>query len=236
MMKLRSWLTSLSLVLVCGTTQADTGIDKYIKIFTNGTSMQQRSAVKEFPYTGLSDPKLFDLVEQRLIEIYPTATSKNEMETASWLAKGLAYSGQEKYRATLQQIATEAKSSKVRKYAAKALIDLDRFIAWNPVINDTSTENPEISERYNQYANMLRSNIYELKRVGAKKVFYERITNEYLIDIVQQQIEENYQVITKDKLQIDTLSWLCKGLAATTLPQYISTVRRQTNGTDEHLI
>jgi HrpA-like RNA helicase len=209
---------------MCDAAWANTTVDEYIQIFETGTAAQQRTVAKDLPYTGINDTRLFDPMEKRLLDVYLTATGKNEAETAAWLAKGLAYSGLEKYRSTLKLVEQNAGSKKVRKHAAKALSDLDRFIVWNPVINDTSNENPDISEYYNQYANMLRSNIYELKRVGAKKVFYERITNEYLIGIVKQQIEGNYQVITKDKLQIDTLSWLCKGLAATTLPQYKSTI------------
>ncbi len=220
----RNSLVVCCLAIMCGSAWANTTIDEYIQVFETGTTFQQQTVVKDLPYSGINDPRFFDVMEKQLLGMYLTATSKNNAEAASWLAKGLAYSGLEKYRGTLELVGQNAGSKKVQRHATKALIDLDRFVAWNPIINDTSNNNPDISERYNQYANMLRSSIYELKRVGAKKVYYERITDKFMIDIVQRQIEENYRVKTKDKLQIDTLSWLCKGLAATTLPQYKSTI------------
>ncbi len=135
-----NWLAVCCLVIMCGASWANTTVDEYIQIFETGTAAQQRTVAKDLPYTGINDPRLFDPMEKRLLGMYLTATSKNDAETAAWLAKGLAYSGLERYRSTLEIVEQMAGSKKVRKHAAKALIDLDRFIVWNPVQKQNTTQ------------------------------------------------------------------------------------------------
>ena len=223
--RLQVSLIVLCLVFVCLSAQAEIAKSEYIEIFTNGSSVQQREAAKGFRYLGLSDPEIFDLVEQRLLERYATAESNNAVETVAWLTKGLGYSGLAKYRSTIELVASEnSPTGKARKHASNALSELDVYAVWNPVISDTSNWNAEESDDLNRYVNMLRSDILELKRIGAKRVYHERITSEYVLAVLQAQSDENYKTVSKDKVFIDTLAWMCKGLAATALPEYRPTI------------
>ena len=66
---------------------ASDSLDEYIQIFTDGNSQQQTQAAKDLAWAGLSDPRLFDLIEQSLLEKYLTVENKYAVDDTAWLAR-----------------------------------------------------------------------------------------------------------------------------------------------------
>jgi hypothetical protein len=203
---------------------ANDGLDEYIEIFTSGNSQQQTQAAKELAWAGLSDPRLFDPIEQLVLDKYLVVENKYAIDDAAWLAKALSYSGQEKYRATLEKVASDSPQKKLRKHAQASIPRLEQYALWNPVISDTSNWDASKSGEINRYANMLRSDDLELKRIGAKRVHNTHAYDTYLLDILNTEILESYRESSSDKLFVDTVAWLCKALSGSRVEAYKSTI------------
>ena len=118
-------LSSLLLVAIIQTTNAsqadlEKDINYYAEIFSGNNFSQQRSAMEKLGWAGISSPRVYDSLADKLVSSKDTK-NKEEVEKASWYAKALALSGNEKYRPLLSDISQNAKSSKLRKYSKKAL-------------------------------------------------------------------------------------------------------------------
>ena len=203
---------------------ADDSLDEYIEIFTSGNSQQQTQAAKDLAWAGLSDPELFELIETLLLEKYLVVENKYAVDDTAWLTKALSYSGQEKYRATLETVTADSPQKKIRKHAQKSIPRLEKYSRWNPIIADTSNWNAAESDEINRYANMLRSDDLELKRIGAKRVHHTHAYATYLLDILDAEILESYREVSKDGLFIDTVAWMCKALSGSRVEAYKPTI------------
>jgi hypothetical protein len=225
MSKLHIYSLLVFCVLVSSTVSAaNDGLDDYIQIFTDGNPQQQTQAAKELAWAGLSDPRLFDLIEKSLLDKYLTVENKYVVDDTAWLAKALAYSGQEQYRATLQKVASDSPQKKIKKHAQKSLAQLDNYARWNPIISDTSNWDSSKSDEVNRYANMLRSDDLELKRMGAKRVHNTHAYDPYLLDLLDTEIRASYLEANDDSLFIDTVAWMCKALSGSRVEKYKSTI------------
>ncbi len=212
-------------VLVSSTASAaNDGLDEYIQIFTEGNARQQTRAAKELAWAGLSDPRLFDPIEKSLLEQYLIVEEKYAIDDTAWLARAMAYSGQEKYRATLEKVASDSPQKKIRRHAENSLVQLDNYERWNPIITDTSNRDSSKSDEINRYANMLRSDDLELQRIGAKGVHSTQAYDTYLLGILDAEIRAVYLEVSTDSLFIDTVAWMCKALSGSGVEAYKPTI------------
>ena len=212
-------------VLVSSTASAaNDGLDEYIQIFTEGNARQQTRAAKELAWAGLSDPRLFDQIEKSLLEQYLIVEDKYAIDDTAWLARAMAYSGQEKYRATLEKVASDSPQKKIRRHAENSLVQLDNYERWNPIITDTSNRDSSKSDEINRYANMLRSDDLELQRIGAKGVHSTQAYDTYLLGILDAEIRASYLEVSTDSLFIDTVAWMCKALSGSGVEAYKPTI------------
>src|SRR5437868_14942070 len=86
--------------------------EEYIQIFQTDNLLQQQDAAQSLQWSGLSSPQVYDLVEARALKALPNATDKFTINYVSYLVKALAYSGNEKYRPTIEKIKNEAPHKK----------------------------------------------------------------------------------------------------------------------------
>ncbi|MCF6209258.1 MAG: hypothetical protein L3J88_03685 [Gammaproteobacteria bacterium] len=93
-------------------------IKHYIAVFESKNPQVQHETIGELSWKGISDPRIYDLMEAQLLHGY-TERGHAIVEQMSWLAKGLALSGLDKYRQTLEKVAAEAPSQKLKKHAKK---------------------------------------------------------------------------------------------------------------------
>ena len=191
----------------------DYTLEDYQQIFQGDNQFKQQSAVESLVLSGLNDPSLFDIVEAKLNASLPLATQKHPIEYSSWLAKGLGYSGNEKYRASLQAIVNGDYHKKLRKYAQEGLDNLDKFAIWNPILNDKSQYDAKQPQQLNVLANALASSDLELKRMAAKHIADKRVYDEFLLEKLASQLT-SLDLLKHDKLSIDTYAWIAKALAS----------------------
>ena len=191
----------------------DYTLEDYQQIFQGDNQFKQQSAVESLVLSGLNDPSLFDIVEAKLNASLPLATQKHPIEYSSWLAKGLGYSGNEKYRASLQAIVNGDYHKKLRKYAQEGLSNIDKFAIWNPILNDKSQYDAKQSQQLNVFANALASSDLELKRMAAKHIADKRVYDEFIVEKLASQLT-SLDLLKHDKLSIDTYAWIAKALAS----------------------
>jgi hypothetical protein len=103
-------------------------------------------------------------------------------------------------------------------YAKNGMSDLPHYQAWNPVISDRSTWNPNLSDDDNRLINMLRSNDFVLKRLAGKRIYFDN-KDPAVLEAAAAAIKASY----RDKHSgddADCLAWMIKGLGSAKQLQY----------------
>lgn len=182
-------------------------VQQYSKIFTQPFRMSQHTAAEALAYAGQSDTRIFDRVEKQLLDNYTQLEDSYDIDWASWLVKALAFSGNDKYLPTIRHLAAEAPDRKLRRYAGLSVDLLPQYAAWNPVILNPDHYNEDLSLSLNRYANMLRSDVPQLHKLAAKRIFFEGIQQPEIVELVQYRLDQ--PAATTDR---DTQKWLKKSL------------------------
>lgn len=202
--------------------------DEYVKIFQSGSPIQQEKAAQTLEWAGLSSPKLFDLIEAKALEKLPAAKDKVNINYVAHLTKALAYSGNEKYRPTIEKIIAEAPHRKLAKHATQALASLSLHGKINPLIAPKAW--PEHAHpSYNQrILNMLASGNGELMRMAAKRIHFTQNYQPEFLAQLNKMIESNYQQ-SLDSLGLDATAWMCRALAGSRVVEYKPTIEKVAN-------
>ncbi len=205
--------------------------EEFVKVFQAGSQLEQEKAAQALEWAGLSSPQLFDLIEADLLKVLPQAKDKVTINYVAHLTKGLSYSGNEKYRATIEKIIADAPNSKVKKYAKLSLPKLAEYARLNALIAPQSwpTEaHPSLNQRL---ANMLKSNDTELIRLAAKRMHYTLSYPPELLALLNTTIEQNYQQPLEGE-RLDAIAWACRALAGSRTPEYKATIEKVAAGAD----
>lgn len=218
-------ISLFSTVCLALPSEVEKDLQRYIETFQHQSKNSQIEIAKRLEWEGLSQVELFDLIEDKLLADYQTASTKEDIEYLSWMSKALGFSGNEKYRDTLQAVAQKGSHRKLKSHAARSLKALDQYRSWNNIFIDEKHWNPEESADLNRYRAMMRSNVLELKRFAAKRVFYTKDYNESLLDTFDQQLKENMTSNRNDKLFVDTWAWIAKALASSSNSKYLPTIK-----------
>lgn len=156
---------------------------------------------------GLSDPRLFDAIEQRLLADGPKSDGGADKLRIARYILALGFSGQTKYLPTLQQFRGNFQYG---RFAKEAQDEQPVYAKWNPVISKRETFDPKLSDDANRVINMLRSDDMMLKRLGAKRVFFQ-VRDDAVLTVLAQQVEQHY--MSKDEAYEDAVAWLVKALS-----------------------
>jgi len=221
-------ILALSIGLFCGRAsfaQLDRTqeINDYIQTIQDGVLSHQILVAKKITRSGLTDAPLFDLLEKELLEGYPVASGSDPIDYMSWLCKALASSGQERYKATLEQVAAKSTSPKLQRYAKQSLSMIEEYAARSAIINQSSEAMSDKDPAVVQLINMLSSDSLELKRDAAKKITRNTYKDMDLFETVNRELLEGYAAAS-DSLSLDTMAWLCKALGASGNPKYKETL------------
>jgi hypothetical protein len=187
-------------------------LKSYSNVFTQGSFAEQRRAISPLEWSGISDPALYDIISKNLSE-KAAQDNKPAREEASWYAKALALSGNEKYRSQLTSVATGADSKKLRKHANKALERLDLYAVWNPIISRGLINAPKGELAESRVKNMLRANNAHVIRLGAKRLHQAHSDNKDLVQLANERLLSDYQTTDGDGIKVDAMAWLIKALA-----------------------
>jgi hypothetical protein len=187
---------------------------RYVQIF-NGDKNLHSDAADTFGWMGLSDPRLFDIIERRLLEEYQAARNdRQDKNRVARYIRALGFSGQTKYRPTLTKLLPD---TIYQRFAAAALEDQPLYEKWNPIISNRASFDPKYSDDVNRVMNMLRSDDLMLKRVAAKRVFFAN-QDDMLLEMLAKDVRANY-AITDPKLS-DAVAWMVKALGNARKEQY----------------
>ena len=197
--------------------------EQYVEIFSSPDTLKKKKTSESLAWAGLTDPKIFDLLEQEILASYTSARRKDDVDYLAWLSKGLGFSGNQKYRETLEKVSTNSKSSKLKKYGQSSLGLLKQYQGWNKIIvsGNNSESYPNKKTRFN---NMLTSGDYELIRIAAKRIHTEHFYEKNVLDTAIEVIESNISV-TGYRLFTDSMAWLCKAVAGSRDRQYFDRIK-----------
>ena len=204
-------------------------VAEYLDLLKSNDVFKQIEAAKMISSEYLSDPELFDFINQKLLNEYQSHTgSSKHIDFMAWLCKALASSGMSKYKATLQQVAETTKVPKINKYAIQSLAMVDVYAKQNATIyaGVDASQNPEVTK----LINMLKSDDITLKMNAAKKITRSDFTSPQLFDVVNEELMIGYAE-SHDKKHVDAMAWLCKALSASGMEQYTKTLQEVAENT-----
>jgi hypothetical protein len=181
-------------------------VARYVQIFSGDKSLHS-DAADTFAWLGLSDTRIFDIIERRLLEEHESAKSdRDEKNRVARYIRALGFSGQSKYAPTITRFFG---SKAYERYASAAMEDLPQYQKWNLVISNRAAFDPRLSDDANRVMNMLRSDDLLLQEVGAKRIYFRHQEDE-LLEMLAKDIRAHYSTV--DPQYSDAVSWMLKAL------------------------
>lgn len=206
-------------------------VDKYIDMLRSQSIPQRIEAAKKITGSGLTDPKLFNVLKEELLKRLESSTSNEQIiDEMSWFCKALASSGLEEHKETLKKVADQAASSKLKRYALQSLELVDEYARKNKIMSDTKYAEAGLSPDVARYISMLKSDDISLKKDAAKRITRSGLSEEKLFEVVNEELLKMSPNST-DNNYVDTTAWLCKALAASGMPKYKETLKKITETT-----
>lgn len=214
---MRILVSVLTALLFSGAALAATSeedVAQYIAIFS-GDSARHNDAVESLAWKGLSDTRLYDVIERRLLDESQFARGdKDDKNRVARYIRALGFSGQAKYLPTINKYL----SDKVyERYARDAAADMQHYQTWNAVISNRASFDSRYSDDVNRIMNMLRASDLMLKRVGAKRVFFTK-AEEAVLDVLAAELRTSYT--NTDPQYSDAIAWMVKALGSAKNPKY----------------
>jgi len=209
------------LVSICaGATFAatpDEDVQRYLEIF-KGDPRIHGMACEDLAWKGISDPRLFDLLEQRILaEEKAARDSRPDKDRIARYMRALGFSGQMKYRPTLSRFGLDVV---YMRYAGQAIDDLPQYARWNPQISAREKFDPALGDDANRVMNMLRSDDLLLQRIGAKRVYFG-VTDDAVLEMLAARLKEAYPRSWEGD-EADAVAWMAKALGHAAREKYRS--------------
>jgi hypothetical protein len=199
----------------------DEQIDYYLVWLADGSFDEQVQVLQRLQWSGLTDPRLFDEIEQQLLAGYlNTDLDKYGYTLLSHRIRALGFSGETKYHDTLTLVSKEAANKKNRKFAQKALKELPQFNHWNKLIAETDISVEGKSVEVTNYIKMLHVDDFNVRRRAARAVYDERRQDPELLALIASNLEGLYLQDGLGKQYQDTAAWYCKALGRNAGAEY----------------
>jgi hypothetical protein len=217
---MKLFLAAMTSLLLSATVQAKTleaDVDNYVQIFKGDSSLHAEAA-DTFSWMGLSDPRLFDVIEKDLAQ----ADLSDKGRVGRYI-RALGFSGQQKYLPTLQSFAN---NPTYKRFAMAAIEDQPRYQRWNPIISNRATFDPRYSDDVNRIRNMLQSNDLALEEIGAKRVYFSN-KDDVLLDLLAANVKKTY--MSTDPSESDSIAWMVKALGSAKNSKYTSLLQEVAN-------
>lgn len=200
-------------------------IDSLMAQLSSSSSIERINAAKIITRSGLTDDRLYAKVAIMLKKGYAAGADHDHVDEMSWLCKALAASGNTKYRPLLEEVAANAPSDKLRRYAEQSEGLIEEYAKRSQVLNDTGGWDKSLSAEENRLLNMLGSDDLKLRRDAAKMIVRRGKTDPKVFDAAADSLTGMAKDIRNESLYIDTMAWLCKALAASGDSKYIAALK-----------
>lgn len=212
----RNWSVLLLLIFslpLAAFDSVDEQIDSYLAILGGGDHLARIQMLKRLQWSGISDPRLYDAIEELpLREIGLAKPNRPELDDITHRIRALGYSGNEKYRPTLERLGREAANKKIRNHARKALQQLGQFKTWNEKIAQSDIATSGKSTEVATYMRMLNTNDVMVQRLAARATFHERRMDKDLLDLTAAKLRGLYAQPGLGGQALDTAAWFVKAL------------------------
>ena len=196
---------------------------------TSSSQVERIHAAKQISRAGLIDKRLYAEVARQLQAGYATARDPYTVDEMAWLCKALAASGDSGYRPLLDEVAGRAPNDKLRRYAAQSSSQIEDYAKRVTVMNSSENRDASLSPEENRLLNMLASDDLKLTRDAAMKITRRGKTDPKVFDAAATALTALLAKNTDDSLADDTMSWLCKALAASGDRKYAAPLQEVLN-------
>jgi hypothetical protein len=214
MKKLISLIAVLCLCSGAFAATVEDDVADYSQAFAEGKSINP-AMLESLAWKGISDPRVFDPLERRLLASAEEGlTDRHIKKEVALYMRALGYSGQSKYIPTLERYRNEVAYD---GYVRDALEDIPRYQRWNPIVSNRANFDSRYSDEVNRIRNMLRSDDFDLKKIGAKRVYYQN-KDDVLLEVLAEQIRATY--MSNDERNGDSIAWMVKALGSARQEKY----------------
>ena len=217
------FMTMLMVINSAVFAQADHSEDvsKFLSMLDSESIKTRIDALKYITNSHLTDPKLFNVIEKRLLEEYQLNTNNMEhIDEMAWLCKALASSGNEEYSKTLQKVTDTTSVQKLKKYAKQSMDLIKEYAKKNKMLAESEYTNNGISPKAAKYMTMLKSGEISMIKDAAKELSRSKIDDQRVYDTASEVLLEMYKQKSLGSEKIDTLAWLCKALGVSGIAKY----------------
>ena len=194
-------------------TTVDEQIDHYLGVLETGNYQQKIDVLKGLAWSGVTSPRLYDELEKQSLDQYlETNQNKRTINVLSHMIRALAFSGNEKYRNTLEEIKINGVNKNNRQHAEKALIQLNKFkfLVARIAASDFSIEGKPVEVAI--YMKMLSVDNMYVQRLAAQGVFHDNLRDPDLLALTAEKLKVLYMQPGLDREALDTVAWLCKAI------------------------
>lgn len=210
----------------------DERIDAYLNVLETGRTEAKQQMLEELQWSGLSDARLFDDIEQRLLTKYNNAKfAKADIEAMNYEMRALGYSGNTKYQKTLEDIQSNRDAKKLHRHAKKALRDLEKFESWNKLIAQSELPVEGKSAEVSTYMKMLNTDNVFVQRLAARVMFHEQLRDKDLLALAASKLNAVYKLKNLNNEEQDTAAWLCKAVGQSGNSEYLTLLAKVTDET-----
>lgn len=240
-LRLAVWLfimqASFAVYAEDGIFDRSTEVNKYLAIIESNDVNLSIEASQEIYYSGITDRRLYDVIEKKIINYYP-GLSPNDPEKinyVNWLIKALASSGSNEYRDTISLVLRNSKIRKTRNHAKHQLNKIGWYGTRNAAMASKRYHQEGQDAHVSRHINLLKSDDLTLKRYAAERVSWEGMRDSRIYDAIEQELLRYYEISANDKLQIDTIAWLCRALGGSGDPKYKATLQKVMDSKQAHV-
>lgn len=222
MFKLIGWLF---LIMLSGQAlafeTANQQIDHFLDVLANDSDSSKEKMLERLQWSGLSDPRLFDKIAERLEKPdLGKGLNKSDINLVAYHIRALGYSGNVKYRSLLEKIEKSAGSSKLKRHAKNALVDLNKFHRWNNLIAASDFSVTGKSVEITTYMKMLNEDDVLVQRLAARATFHEQRRDPDLLALIAEKLKASYLQSGLGREAQDTSAWFCKALGENDIKKY----------------
>ncbi len=207
------------------------GINKLITMLNSDDIDKRTEAAIIVTRAIIDSPDLYTTIETSLKNGYNSSKDSKHIDEMSWLCKALAASGDSEYLELLEEVASNADSKKLQKYARQSAGQIDEYARRQNEIKKTASFDKNLSEVENKYISMLNTGDPAIVRDAAQYIYRsDKKINEAVYQAVDKRIhlmmpsKEDASPAPPSWFYTDTVAWLCKALSASGNPQYVSTL------------
>lgn len=207
-------VVALSLSGMASAASIEDDVNYYAQKFAPDQAFD-KEAVESLAWVGISDTRVFDQIEQQILsKAEQGRVDRNAKNEVGLYIQALGFSGQDKYRSTLNRFVTD---NVYQRYAQNALDDLPDYKKWNAIISNRAAYDRTYSDEVNRVLLMLRSDDFELKKIGAKRIYFKN-KDGVLLDALAEQVRTNYMITGAPRN--DSIAWMVKALGSAKQEKY----------------